>query len=141
MYVYTSIMYCTVHLKFISFVVNLQLGMYMLNFIGLDDNMRAMHALANNLTVVARKEKIPVPCVEYWISTYDVRMLVYEVFSCMHVYTNILYLGRFLQVWHRLIIALFDWGRKWPPLEMVIYTSNFTAQTTMYVDFYNCLVF
>jgi hypothetical protein len=42
---------------------------------------------------------------------------------------------------HRLIIALFDWGRKWPPLEMVIYTSNFTAQTTMYVDFYNCLVF
>ena len=42
---------------------------------------------------------------------------------------------------HRLIIALFDWGRKWPPLEMVIYTSNFTAQTTMYVNFYNCLVF
>ena len=42
---------------------------------------------------------------------------------------------------HRLIIALFDWGRKWPPLEMVIYTSNFTAETTMYVDFYNCLVF
>ena len=42
---------------------------------------------------------------------------------------------------HRLIIALFDWGRKWTPLEMVIYTSNFTTQTTMYVDFYNCLVF
>ena len=42
---------------------------------------------------------------------------------------------------HRLIIALFDWGRKWPPLEMIIYTSNFTAQTTMYVEFYNCLVF
>ena len=42
---------------------------------------------------------------------------------------------------HRLIIALFNWGRKWPPIEMVIYTSNFTAQTTMYVDFYNCLVF
>ena len=36
---------------------------------------------------------------------------------------------------HRLIIALFDWGRKWPPLEMGIYTSNFTAQTTMYIDF------
>ena len=29
---------------------------------------------------------------------------------------------------------LFDWGRKWPLLEMVIYTSNFTSQTTMYSE-------
>ena len=68
----------------------------------------------------------------------------YFNYIVLHGFSSVLStlpLSKILSTPHRLIIALFDWGRKWPPLEMVIYTSNFTAQTTMYGDFYNCLVF